>query len=102
MARERTKSRGEIYNQYFRVLGQLTTRDPGLHTTTMRQRSDRILNALNRYSDNISKTQQHKNAVERYAQDVRNNRGSWDDVQNQRYTRSQYMGTSAQAAGGAG
>ena len=51
----RTKTRGQIYKQYFRILDKLA---PGGQWSDPRSKSraDRILNALNRYANHISKT----------------------------------------------
>ena len=51
----RTKTRGEIYKQYFRILNELA---PGGQWSgpLSERRADRILAALNRYANHISKT----------------------------------------------
>lgn len=51
---ERTKTRGQVFAQYFRILHQLTD-GKTWESETNRDRAARILDALNRYKDNFAK-----------------------------------------------
>lgn len=86
-SQDRTKSRRQIFEQYFRVLGLIVEKDGGLKTKIMRKRADRILDALDRYKDKLESTGRYKVFYEMYKAKYI----TWEFLSNVQFSRTEYF-----------
>ena len=91
---ERTKTRGQIYKQYFRILKQLTP-DFKWADGQAQNRADRILKVLNRYADNIAKLPEARKYLDYPGASLPDGRSPIDALNAIPFPRSVYMGRKA-------